>query len=63
MAFTNKSGDKNKVGAISMTALLIVNLFFAGFSSLTVTSRIGYAMARDGALPFSKYFKGVNKKT
>ena len=37
-------------------------MFFAGFSSLTVTSRIAYAMARDGALPFSKFFSVVNTK-
>ena len=43
-----------------MTALLVVNLFFAGFSSLTVTSRIGFAMARDGALPFGSVLSKVN---
>ena len=29
-------------GALALTILLIVNLYFAGMSSLTVTSRIGY---------------------
>ena len=46
-----------------MTCLVIVNLFFAGFSSLTVTSRIGFAMARDGAFPFSGFFRYVNPQT
>ena len=46
--------DNEIPGALAMTCLLIIiNLFFAGFSSLTVTSRIGFAMARDGAIPFS----------
>lgn len=46
-----------------MTTLLIVNMFFAGFSSMTVTSRIGFAMARDGAFPFSQTLYKVNSKT
>ena len=31
-------------GAMGLTILLIVNLYFAGMSSLTVTSRIGYSV-------------------
>ena len=46
-----------------MTAMLIVNIFFAGFSSMTVTSRIGFAMARDGAFPFSGVLYKINSKT
>lgn len=37
-----------------MSILLLINCFFAGFASLTVTTRIGFAMARDGAFPGSK---------
>lgn len=62
-AFTNAEGAYNKAGAVSMTALLLVNVFFAGFSSMTVTSRIGFAMARDGAFPMSKVLYKVNSKT
>src|SRR6185312_13208420 len=62
IAFTDENGNMNRAGALAMTALLIVNLFFAGFSSMTVTSRIGFAMVRDGALPFSSTFYTVNKK-
>jgi len=46
-----------------MTIMLLINLFFAGFSSMTVTSRIGFAMARDGAFPFSKQLHYVNPTT
>lgn len=46
-----------------MTVMLIINIFFAGFSSMTVTSRIGFAMARDGGLPFSKFWYKINPKT
>lgn len=45
-----------------MTILLLINVFFAGFSSLTVTSRIGFAMARDGAFPCSNKLKYVHPK-
>jgi amino acid transporter len=63
IAYTSKDGIPTQAGALAMTSLLIINLFFAGFSSMTVTSRIAFAMARDGALPFSKYIRGVNGKT
>ena len=46
-----------------MTVLLLINIFFAGFSSMTVTSRIGFAMARDDAFPGSKFLYKVNPKT
>jgi amino acid transporter len=46
-----------------MTVLLLINIFFAGFSSMTVTSRIGFAMARDGAFPSSKFLYKVSEKT
>jgi amino acid transporter len=59
-AFTSADGVYKKGGAVAMTALLIVNIFFAGFSSMTVTSRIGFAMARDGAFPFSNILYKVN---
>ncbi|CAF0949281.1 unnamed protein product [Adineta steineri] len=46
-------------GALALTILLIVNLHFAGTSSMTVTSRIGFAMARDGIFPFSKQLRWI----
>jgi amino acid transporter len=46
-----------------VSVLLIINLFFAGFSSLTVTSRIMFAIARDGGFPFSEFLSQVNKTT
>jgi amino acid transporter len=49
-------------GGLFLAGLLIMNLFFAGMSSLTVTSRIGFAMARDGAFPGSEMIRVVNQK-
>jgi amino acid transporter len=62
-SFTNRDGVHNKIGSVTMTSLLLVNLFCAGFSSMTVTSRIGFAMARDRAFPFSKVLHRVNSTT
>ena len=63
LAFTNSAGNVSIAGALAMTCMLMINIFFAGFSSMTVTSRIGFAMARDGGLPFSKFFYKLNPKT
>lgn len=45
-----------------MSILLLVSVYLGGFSHLTVTTRIVFAMSRDGALPFSKYVSGVTGK-
>lgn len=37
-------------GAMALTVILIINLYFAGMSSLTVTSRIGYIYIGDSFL-------------
>ncbi|UJR16304.1 hypothetical protein I4U23_003210 [Adineta vaga] len=50
-------------GAMALTILLILNLYFAGMSSITVTSRIGFAMARDGVFPFSSYLRWIYVRT
>jgi amino acid transporter len=62
LVFANDSErGYNVLGVIIMGILLLINFFFAGFSSLTVTSRIGYAMARDKAFPYSKFLAIVHK--
>ena len=48
---------------MALTVVLIINLFFAGISSLTVTSRIAFAMVRDGALPGSERLRVVWQAT
>ena len=35
-----------------LTWLVVINLFFAGVSSVTITGRITYALTRDGAFVF-----------
>ena len=52
----------NRMGA-ALANLAIVNFFFAGMSSLSVTTRIGFAMARDGAIPGSTFFRRVSSWT
>lgn len=63
LAFSDLEGNLNKAGALSMSILLLVNVYLGGFSHMTVTTRIVFAMTRDGALPFSKYIYGVNGKS
>lgn len=59
LAFTDANGTRNKAGSITMAILLLINVYLGGFSHLTVTTRIAFAMSRDGALPFSKHIYGV----
>ena len=40
--------------------LVTINLFFALLSSVAVTGRITYALARDGAFPYSSVFAELN---
>ena len=47
--------------ALTLTILLVINMYFSGMSSITVTTRIGFAMARDGAFPGSSYIRSVTR--
>ncbi|GAA1539310.1 amino acid permease [Actinomadura kijaniata] len=37
--------------------------FFCGMASVTANSRMIYAFSRDGALPFSRFWHSINKRT
>ena len=51
-------------GAAKFLILIcIVGQFFCGLASVTANSRMIYAFSRDGALPGSKYWHKINKKT
>jgi len=50
-------------GTLALSILLIINIFFAGNSSVTITSRITFALARDHALPLSDIFHQLNEAT
>ncbi|HEX2783371.1 MAG TPA: amino acid permease, partial [Ilumatobacteraceae bacterium] len=43
--------------------IAIVGQFFCGLASVTANSRMIYAFSRDGALPGSKHWHKINKKT
>ena len=58
----NLAFNGKKAGALAMSILLAINVYLGGFSHLTVTTRIVFAMTRDGALPGSKYITGVHPK-
>lgn len=46
-----------------MSVLLAINVYLGGFSHMTVTTRVVFAMSRDGAFPGSKYITGVSGKS
>lgn len=46
-----------------MTLMLLINIFLAGFSKMTVSTRITFALVRDEAIPFSTYFHYLNERT
>ncbi|KAI8893532.1 amino acid/polyamine transporter I [Globomyces pollinis-pini] len=49
--------------AILLSFLLTVNMYFSGSSSTTVTGRIAFAMARDGAFPYSEKIKFIGSNS
>jgi amino acid transporter len=58
--FENAAGH-----AISELLIIIVigAQFYCGMSSITANSRMIYAFSRDGAVPFSKFWHNINKRT
>ena len=46
-----------------LTVTLLLNIFLCGFSHMTVTTRITYALVRDGALPGSSWLNYLNPVT
>ncbi|KAG2135253.1 amino acid/polyamine transporter I [Suillus clintonianus] len=58
--FYNSFGQK---GALVLWSLVIVAQYMMGSSCLLVGSRQTFAFARDGGLPFSRYFYRINSYT
>ena len=52
----------SKAGTVCLLMFPLVCLLFAGISIMTTSSRMTYAFARDGGLPFSKFFRRVHPK-
>lgn len=50
-----------KNGALGMMSLLMIVQFLMGVSILVAASRQSWAFSRDGALPFSGYFRHISK--
>lgn len=51
----------SRVGSVCLQLFPLGCLLLAGVSILTTSSRMTYAFARDGGLPFSKFFAKVHK--
>ncbi|KXT12562.1 hypothetical protein AC579_2094 [Pseudocercospora musae] len=52
----------SKAGTVCLLMFPLVCLLFATTSIMTTSSRMTYAFARDGGLPFSRFFARVHKK-
>jgi len=44
-------------GPVTLTLALMLNVFLAGFSHMTVTTRLTYALVRDRAIPGAEYLE------
>ncbi|KAF2874229.1 amino acid/polyamine transporter I [Massariosphaeria phaeospora] len=51
-----------KKGALGLMSLLFIVQFFMGLSILVAVSRQSWAFSRDGALPFSNFFRKVSTR-
>ncbi|KAJ3321203.1 hypothetical protein HDV06_004546 [Boothiomyces sp. JEL0866] len=51
----------NNNAALALAIIMSINLLFSGMSSLTVTVRMAYALARDNGIPFSAQIKQVHE--
>ena len=49
----------SRIGAVLIWVLL-VNIFFAGVATITVSARITFALVRDGAIPLSGFFQKLH---
>lgn len=43
--------------------IIAIGIYMSGFSGMTLISRVGYALARDGALPGSTWLAHINEKS
>ncbi|KAJ5219904.1 hypothetical protein N7468_009108 [Penicillium chermesinum] len=57
-----KHATQNNAGAICLLIFPLVCMLFATTAIMTTSSRMCYAFARDGGLPFSRFFSRVHPK-
>lgn len=59
-----QAGTTNQLSASDgLGALIVIMLFTSGTALVTIASRLTFAMARDDALPFSRYLKQLHPTT
>lgn len=56
------NATKSRAGATCLLMFPLVCVFFAETAIMTTSSRMTYAFARDGGLPFSKFFAKVHPR-
>jgi len=55
--------DVGQTGGLIILLLVIGAQFYCGMSSVTANSRMIYAFSRDGAIPGSRFWHRINKRT
>ncbi|RMZ73128.1 amino acid polyamine transporter i [Pyrenophora seminiperda CCB06] len=56
------NATKSRAGATCLLMFPLVCILFAEIAIMTTSSRMTYAFARDGGLPFSKFFSAVHPR-
>lgn len=59
----NGQSENTPLIAVLLTVILMLNTFISGFSHFTATTRVAYAMARDGAFPGGKWLATIHPLT
>lgn len=56
-------GQNSPILPVLLTVILLLNTFSCGFSHMTATTRMAYALARDGGIPGGAYLQHIDPST
>jgi choline transport protein len=62
LLFILNNATKSRAGAVCLLMFPLICILFAEIAIMTTSSRMSYAFARDGGLPFSTIFAKVDKR-
>ena len=62
LLFILNNATKSRAGAVCLLMFPLICILFAEIAIMTTSSRMSYAFARDGGLPFSPIFAKVDKR-
>jgi amino acid permease (GABA permease) len=62
LVYILNTATKSRAGAVCLLMFPLICILFAEIAIMTTSSRMSYAFARDGGLPFSNIFKKVDTR-